>query len=74
MTRRLQPLPTGTPAEGSIQVAGAPNGREQRVQSDCREAHAHYCGDPRAQCRGGLSGCSPWAWAAKDRPDGGGPD
>ena len=24
-TRRLQPLPTGTPAEGSIQVAGAPN-------------------------------------------------
>ena len=25
MTRRLQPLPTGTPAEGSIQVAGAPN-------------------------------------------------
>ena len=53
MTRRLQPLPTGTPAEGSIQVAGAPNGREQRVQSDCREAHAHYCGDPRAQCRGG---------------------
>ena len=26
-TRRLPPLPTGTPAEGSIQVAGAPNRR-----------------------------------------------
>ena len=26
-TRRLQPLPTGTPAEGSIQVADAPNYR-----------------------------------------------
>ena len=25
ITRRLPPLPTGTPAEGSIQVAGAPN-------------------------------------------------
>ena len=25
MTRELPPLPTGTPAEGSIQVAGAPN-------------------------------------------------
>ncbi len=29
ITRRLPPLPTGTPAEGSIQVAGAPNDRSR---------------------------------------------
>ena len=29
MTRELPPLPTGTPAEGSIQVAGAPNDRSR---------------------------------------------
>ncbi len=31
-TRRLPPLPTGTPAEGSIQVAGAPNGRSRMAR------------------------------------------
>ena len=33
-TRRLQPLPTGTQAEGSIQVAGAPNDRSQRARRE----------------------------------------
>ena len=32
ITRRLPPLPTGTPAEGSIQVAGAPNGRSRMAR------------------------------------------
>ena len=31
-TRRLQPLPTGTPAEGSIQVAGAPHDRSRMAR------------------------------------------
>ena len=35
-TRRLQPLPTGTPAEGSIQVAGAPNRRKRNARRACR--------------------------------------
>ena len=34
ITRRLPPLPTGTPAEGSIQVAGAPNDRSQRARRE----------------------------------------
>ena len=32
MTRRLPSLPTGTPAVGTIQVAGAPNREERRVR------------------------------------------
>ena len=34
ITRRLPPLPTGTPAEGSIQVAGAPNDRSRIARGD----------------------------------------
>ena len=33
-TRRLPSLPTGTPAEGSIQVAGAPNDRSRIARGD----------------------------------------
>ena len=36
MTRRLPPLPTGTPAEGSIQVAGAPNDRSRIARQNPR--------------------------------------
>ena len=45
ITRRLPPLPTGTQAEGSIQVAGAPNRREQKARRACRvEAHGgRFC-------------------------------
>ena len=34
ITRRLPSLPTGTPAEGSIQVAGAPNGRSRMARQN----------------------------------------
>ena len=34
MTRRLPSHPTGTPAEGSIQVAGAPNDRSRIARGD----------------------------------------
>ena len=34
ITRRLPPLPTGTPAEGSIQVAGAPNDRSRMARQN----------------------------------------
>ena len=48
-TRRLPPLPTGTPAEGSIQVADAPNGGNemcgelagQEPQLTCAQPSAH---------------------------------
>ena len=36
MTRRLPSLPTGTPAEGSIQVAGAPNDRSRMARQNPR--------------------------------------
>ena len=35
-TRRLPSLPTGTPAEGSIQVAGAPNDRSRMARQNPR--------------------------------------
>ena len=36
MTRELPSLPTGTPAEGSIQVAGAPNDRSRMARQNPR--------------------------------------
>ena len=36
MTRELPSLPTGTPAEGSIQVAGAPNDRSRMARHNPR--------------------------------------
>mgnify|MGYP000812968932 CR=1 FL=1 len=36
ITRRLPPLPTGTPAEGSIQVAGAPNNAHRMARHNPR--------------------------------------
>ena len=36
ITRRLPPLPTGTPAEGSIQVADAPNDRSRMARQNLR--------------------------------------
>ena len=49
MTRRLPPLPTGTPAEGSIQVADAPNDRGRMARQNPRRKTTPVSG-VRAPC------------------------
>ena len=57
-TRRLPSLPTGTPAEGSIQVAGAPNRWEQET---CQKGAPPVGGAPKMRmvCYACLPGSTP---------------
>ena len=68
MTRRLQPLPTGTPAEGSIQVAGAPNerGRMARITHGGKQ-RPFWAFARSARVRGEAAqfSASPWEMRAK---------
>ncbi len=48
ITRRLPPLPTGTPAEGSIQVADAPNGGNEMCGELAGQGPQLTCAQPSA--------------------------
>ena len=72
ITRRLPSLPTGTPAEGSIQVAGAPNNRSRMA----RQTHGGkqrpfraFARSARVRGKAAQFSASPWALrAAQKRP------
>ena len=70
MTRELPPLPTGTPAEGSIQVAGAPNNAHRMARRGRTAENNARSGRSRALRAGGCTArfsASPWALRATQK-------
>ena len=70
MTRELPSLPTGTPAEGSIQVAGAPNNRSRMA----RQTHGGkqrpfraFARSARVRGKAAQFSASPWALRAAQK-------
>ena len=69
--RRLQPLPTGTPAEGSIQVAGAPNGRSRIARENPlggkQRPYRAFARSARVRGEAAQFSASPWALRATQK-------
>ena len=70
ITRKLPSLPTGTPAEGSIQVAGAPNGRSRMARithGGKQRPFRAFARSARVRGEAAQFSASPWALRATQK-------